>query len=66
MYYITLDNIISALNISFDQVPIDIIRNLDTFNLEIKLLKTKIDLLKHTADLPNYEKINVEQWIKWL
>jgi hypothetical protein len=45
-------------------VPIDIIRNLDTFNLEIKLLKTKIDLRKHTADLPNYEKINVEQWIK--
>uniref|UniRef100_A0A2S2NXT3 Zinc finger MYM-type protein 1 n=1 Tax=Schizaphis graminum TaxID=13262 RepID=A0A2S2NXT3_SCHGA len=83
VYYSTLDNMISALNIRFNQETIDIIKSVgmllnlqissdymkiltDTFDLDSKVLKTEIDLLKHTDDIPNDGKINIDKWIKWL
>ncbi|KAL4130853.1 hypothetical protein QTP88_008232 [Uroleucon formosanum] len=84
-YYVfsALNNMISALNIRFNQEKIDIITSVGmllnfqissddiniliaTFDLDIKVLKTKIDLLKHTDDIPNDGQINIDKWIIWL
>lgn len=78
IYYTTLDNMILALNIKFNQETIEIIKSIasllnlqiiseninllqNAFNVDNYVLKTKIDLLKHTADLPNNENINISK-----
>lgn len=77
VYYNTLDNMISDLNIRFNQETIDIIKSVgrvgediniltDKFDLDSKVLKTEIDLLKHTDGIPNDGQINIDKWIKWL
>jgi hypothetical protein len=38
----------------------------DTFNLDNKVLKTEIVLLKHTYDVTNDGKLNIDKLIKWL
>lgn len=83
VYYSTLDNMISALNIRFNQETIDIIKSVgmlltlqissddiniltDAFDLDSKVLKTEIDLPKHTDGIPNDGQMNIDKWIKWL
>lgn len=38
----------------------------DTFDVDSNILKTEINLLKHTADVPNDKNVNIEKWIKSL
>jgi hypothetical protein len=52
------------LQISSDDSEIKILT--DTFNLHSKVLKAEIDLLKHSYDVPNDRKINIDKLIKWL
>lgn len=67
MYYNNSHNILSTLNIRFEQETIDnMIILMDALNLNNKVLKTEVDLLKHTENVPNNEKVKIENWIKWL
>jgi len=63
----TLDMIKSVANLlelNVDDNDITILTK--TFNLEAKMLKSEVNLLKHTNNLPKSDKKKCDTWISWL
>lgn len=52
------------LNFQISNGNINLLKN--TFDVDSNVIKTKIDLLKHTADLSHNKNVNIGKWIKWL
>lgn len=63
----TLDMIKSVANLlelNIDDNDITILTK--TFNLEVEILKSEVNLLKHTNNLPKSDKKKCDIWISWL